>query len=50
MTPLSARTHDALITLFEQHGCARVDTPVLQPAELFLDLSGEDIRRRLFLT
>jgi ATP phosphoribosyltransferase regulatory subunit len=50
ITPLSARTHDALITLFEQHGCARVDTPVLQPAELFLDLSGEDIRRRLFLT
>src|SRR5579884_120806 len=28
----------------------RIDPPVLQPAEPFLDLSGEDIRRRMFLT
>lgn len=27
-----------------------VDPPILQPANLFLDLSGEDLRRRLFLT
>src|ERR1700678_3165199 len=27
-----------------------IDRPVLQPAEPFLDLSGEDIRRRMFLT
>lgn len=45
-----ADSGEALLDLFERRGCERVDTPVLQPAELFLDLSGEDIRRRLFLT
>lgn len=40
----------ALLSLFEESGCERVDTPILQPLELFLDLSGEDIRRRLFIT
>lgn len=40
----------ALIDLFERRGCAQIDPPVLQPAGLFLDLSGEDIRRRLFLS
>ncbi len=49
-TPSLAATHDALIALLQAHGCRRVDTPVLQSADLFLDLSGEDIRRRLFLT
>jgi ATP phosphoribosyltransferase regulatory subunit len=29
---------------------ARIELPVLQPAEPFLDLGGEDIRRRMFLT
>jgi ATP phosphoribosyltransferase regulatory subunit len=28
----------------------RIEPPVLQPAEPFLDLGGEDIRRRMFLT
>ncbi len=28
----------------------RIDPPVLQPAEPFLDLGGEEIRRRMFLT
>ena len=46
----AGRPDEALIDLFRQLGCVRVDTPVLQPAELFLDLSGEDIRRRLFVT
>lgn len=41
---------DALIALFEREGYARVEPPVLQPAEIFVDLSGEDIRRRLFVT
>ena len=31
-------------------GYAQIAPPVLQPAEPFLDLSGEDIRRRMFLT
>lgn len=45
-----ASLDDELIGLFEAQGRLRVDTPILQPAELFLDLSGEDIRRRLYLT
>ncbi len=31
-------------------GYARVEPAVLQPVEVFLELSGEDIRRRLFVT
>ncbi|MFZ3359520.1 MAG: ATP phosphoribosyltransferase regulatory subunit [Xanthobacteraceae bacterium] len=40
----------ALVTSYARAGYARLDPPVLQPAEPFLDLSGEDIRRRMFLT
>ena len=40
----------ALIASYARAGYARIDPPVLQPAEPFLDLSGEDIRRRMFLT
>ncbi|WP_375458481.1 ATP phosphoribosyltransferase regulatory subunit [uncultured Enterovirga sp.] len=50
MTRHAAGPGDALLRLFEDQGFERVETPVLQPAELFFDLSGEDIRRRLFLT
>lgn len=38
-----------LVDLFERRGCLRIEPSILQPADLFLDLSGEDIRRRLFL-
>src|SRR3954471_15049721 len=41
---------DALITSFERAGYVRVAPAILQPAEPFLDLSGEDIRKRIFLT
>jgi ATP phosphoribosyltransferase regulatory subunit len=41
---------DALIASFERAGYARVTPPVLQPAGPFLDLSGEEIRRRMYLT
>ncbi|WP_342360553.1 ATP phosphoribosyltransferase regulatory subunit [Terrarubrum flagellatum] len=41
---------DDLIALFAGAGFARADTAILQPAALFVDLSGEDIRRRLYLT
>ena len=47
MTPTAAT--DALIALFEREGYARVEPPVLQPADVFIDLSGEDIRRRMFV-
>ncbi|MBA4790276.1 MAG: ATP phosphoribosyltransferase regulatory subunit [Rhizobiales bacterium] len=41
---------DALLSRFADAGFARVDPPILQPADVFLDLSGESIRRRLYLT
>jgi ATP phosphoribosyltransferase regulatory subunit len=40
----------ALTGAYLRAGYARIDPPLLQPAEPFLDLSGEDIRRRMFLT
>ena len=40
----------ALVGSYGRAGYAQIDPPVLQPAEPFLDLSGEDIRRRMFLT
>jgi ATP phosphoribosyltransferase regulatory subunit len=40
----------ALVTSFERTGYARVEPAILQPAEPFLDLSGEDIRKRMYLT
>jgi ATP phosphoribosyltransferase regulatory subunit len=41
---------EALVSSYERAGYARVQPPILQPAEPFLDLSGEDIRKRMFLT
>jgi ATP phosphoribosyltransferase regulatory subunit len=41
---------EALLTSFERAGYARVQPAILQPAEPFLDLSGEDIRKRMYLT
>lgn len=35
--------------VFERAGFAAVEPPLLQPADVFLDLSGEDIRRRLYV-
>src|SRR6202051_694721 len=40
----------ALVTSFERAGYERVEPATLQPAEPFLDLSGEDIRKRMYLT
>jgi ATP phosphoribosyltransferase regulatory subunit len=40
----------ALLTTYERAGYARTSPGILQPAEPFLDLSGEDIRGRMFLT
>ena len=46
----SAIWADALLLPFAQAGYALAEPPVLQPAEPFLDLSGEDIRKSLYLT
>ena len=38
----------ALLGLFAARGYVREEPPILQPAEIFLDRSGEEIRRRTF--
>lgn len=50
MTQQGQPAMQALIALFERDGYLRVEPPVLQPADTFIELSGEDIRRRLFIT
>jgi ATP phosphoribosyltransferase regulatory subunit len=46
----SAAWADALLSSFAQAGYIRAEPAILQPAEPFLDLSGEDIRKSLYLT
>jgi ATP phosphoribosyltransferase regulatory subunit len=46
----SAGWADALLLSFAQAGYLRAEPSILQPAEPFLDLSGEDIRKSLYLT
>jgi ATP phosphoribosyltransferase regulatory subunit len=46
----SAAWADALLLSFAQAGYARAEPAIVQPAEPFLDLSGEDIRKSLYLT
>jgi ATP phosphoribosyltransferase regulatory subunit len=46
----SAAWADALLLSFAQAGYIRAEPAILQPAEPFLDLSGEDIRKSLYLT
>ncbi len=41
---------ESLVAAYERAGYRRVEPAILQPAEPFLDLSGEDIRRRMYLT
>lgn len=38
----------AILGVFERHGYTRSEPSVLQPADIFLDRSGEEIRRRTF--
>jgi ATP phosphoribosyltransferase regulatory subunit len=39
-----------ILALFAARGANAVDVPVLQPADPFLDMAGEELRRRIFLT
>src|ERR1043165_3133552 len=39
-----------LLALFADLKTDRVDTPVIHPAEPFLNMAGEGLRRRIFLT
>jgi ATP phosphoribosyltransferase regulatory subunit len=42
--------YEAFDALAQRSGYALLDPPILQPAGLFLDLLGEDMRRRAFIT
>jgi ATP phosphoribosyltransferase regulatory subunit len=46
----SAAWADALLSSFARAGYTLAEPAILQPAEPFLDLSGEDIRKSLYLT
>ena len=46
----SAAWAEALLRSFAQAGYIQATPSILQPAEPFLDLSGEDIRKSLYLT
>src|SRR3984893_11854062 len=46
----TARWADALLLSFAHAGYVRAEPAILQRAEPFLDLSGEDIRKSLYLT
>lgn len=48
--PSAAAAAEGLVASYETAGYVRAVPAILQPAEPFLDLSGEDIRRSLFLT
>jgi ATP phosphoribosyltransferase regulatory subunit len=39
-----------ILALFAQRGAALTDVAIVQPADPFLDMAGEDLRRRIFLT
>lgn len=40
----------SILALFAARGAQMIDVPMLQPADPFLDIAGEDLRRRIFLT
>lgn len=40
----------ALLVVFQKHGYGLAEPGVLQPAGIFLDVSGEDLRKRMFMT
>lgn len=49
---MTARTPFApeILALFGERQAEIVDVPIIQPADPFLDMAGEDLRRRIFLT
>lgn len=52
MTPKASLRAEArrLMAFFEAHGAVPVEADILQPAETLLDLYGEDIRARAYVT
>ena len=49
MTLLTDGMREALARQFDAAGATAIDLPILYHADLFLDLVGEDIRRRLYV-
>ncbi|MBN7755642.1 ATP phosphoribosyltransferase regulatory subunit [Nitratireductor aquimarinus] len=41
---------DEIVAIFEERDAALTDIAIIQPADPFLDMAGEDLRRRIFLT
>ncbi len=41
--------HEQLFAVFGRYGYARVAPPILETADVFLERSGEEIRRRMYL-
>lgn len=50
MTPAIRLEADRLFTAFQAAGAVPIETDLLQPAEILLDLYGEDIRARAYTT
>jgi ATP phosphoribosyltransferase regulatory subunit len=50
MSVAASVLNESLIASFQRAGYLRVAPAILHPAGPFLDLSGEDIRRRMYLT
>jgi ATP phosphoribosyltransferase regulatory subunit len=50
MNPKVITAAAGIETLFQQAGAAKVQAAILQPAETLLDLYGEDIRARAYVT
>lgn len=48
--PEAAGRREAVLAHLVAAGFPRVEPPILQPASIFLDLAGEDIRGRIYLT
>ncbi|SEF65124.1 ATP phosphoribosyltransferase regulatory subunit [Bosea lathyri] len=48
--PGNSASIETVIALLAAEGYGRAEPAILQPADVFLDLSGEDIRRRIFMT
>jgi ATP phosphoribosyltransferase regulatory subunit len=47
---MTSAAENDLVRLLTDAGYPRADAPLLHPSDVFVDLSGEDIRRRLYLT
>lgn len=48
--PTSSQRGSALLALFEREGYRPVEPAILQQADIFLEVSGEDLRKRMFMT